>query len=70
MLRGKKKGDGQIPDVLFIERCFHFLKPGGRMGIVLPEGVLNNSNLQKVRDYFESEAKILLITSSPENSIL
>ena len=37
------------------------------MGIVLPEGVLNNSNLQKVRDYFESEAKILLITSIPQD---
>ena len=32
------------------------------MGIVLPESILNGSRLQKVRDYFESEAKILLIT--------
>jgi type I restriction enzyme M protein len=37
------------------------------MGIVLPEGVLNNSNLQKVRDYVESKAKILLITSIPQD---
>ena len=37
------------------------------MGIVLPEGILNNSNLQKVRDYFESKAKILLITSIPQD---
>lgn len=54
-----------LTEVLFMERCLKLLKPGGRMGIVLPEGVLNNSNLQKVRDYFESEAKILLITSIP-----
>ena len=33
----------------------------------LPEGVLNNSNLQKVRDFFESRAKILLITSIPQD---
>ena len=46
-----------LTEVLFMERCLKLLKPGGRMGIVLPEGVLNNSNLQKVRDYFESEAK-------------
>lgn len=56
-----------LTEVLFMERCLKLLKPGGRMGIVLPEGVLNNSNLQKVRDYFESEAKILLITSIPQD---
>jgi type I restriction enzyme M protein len=37
------------------------------MGIVLPEGVLNNSNLQKVREFFEGKAKILLITSIPQD---
>ena len=56
-----------LTEVLFIERCLNLLKPGGRMGIVLPEGVLNNSNLQKIRDYVESEAKILLITSIPQD---
>jgi type I restriction enzyme M protein len=56
-----------LTEVLFIERCLRLLKPGGRMGIVLPEGVLNNSNLQKVRDYVESKAKILLITSIPQD---
>jgi len=56
-----------LTEVLFIERCLRLLKPGGRMGIVLPEGVLNNSNLQKVRDYVESKAKIILITSIPQD---
>ena len=37
------------------------------MGIVLPEGVLNNTNLQKVRDFVESKAKILLIVSIPQD---
>lgn len=61
---GKVSG---LTEVLFMERCLNLLKPGGRMGIVLPEGVLNNSNLQKVRDFFESSAKILLITSIPQD---
>lgn len=61
---GKVSG---LTEVLFMERCLKLLKPGGRMGIVLPEGVLNNSNLQKVRDFFESRAKILLITSIPQD---
>lgn len=56
-----------LTEVLFMERCLNLLKPGGRMGIVLPEGVLNNTNLQKVRDFVESKAKILLIVSIPQD---
>ena len=60
---GKYSG---LTEVLFIDRCLNLLKPGGRLGIVLPEGVLNNTNLQNVREYFESRAKILLIVSIPQ----
>ncbi len=57
-----------LTEILFMERCIQLLKPNGRLGIVLPEGVLNNSgNLQKVREYFEGKAKILLITSIPKD---
>lgn len=56
-----------LTEVLFIERCLDLLKPGGRMGIVLPEGVLNTANLQRVREYFESIAKIVLIVSVPQD---
>lgn len=56
-----------LTEVMFIERCLKLLRKGGRMGIVLPEGVLNNSDLQKVRHYFESKAKIILITSIPQD---
>jgi len=59
--------DSSLTEVLFIERCLNLLRAGGRMGIVLPEGVLNNSNLQKVRDFIESKAKIILITSIPQD---
>lgn len=59
-----------LTEVLFIERCLNLLKPGGRMGIVLPEGVLNNTNLQKVRDFVESKAKILLIVSIPQDAFM
>ena len=55
-----------LTEVLFIDRCINLLKPGGRLGIVLPEGVLNTSNLQNVREYFEGRAKILLIVSIPQ----
>jgi len=56
-----------LTEVLFIERCINLLKPGGRMGIVLPEGTLNNDNLQRVREYVEGRAKIILIVSIPQD---
>lgn len=56
-----------LTEVMFIERCLNLLRKGGRMGIVLPEGVLNNSDLQKARQYFEGRAKIILITSIPQD---
>lgn len=56
-----------LTEVLFMERCLHLLKKGGRMGIVLPEGVLNNQKLQAVREYFEGRAKIILICSIPQD---
>lgn len=59
-----------LTEILFMERCLRLLKKGGRMGIVLPEGVLNNSNLKKVREYFEGKAKIVLICSIPQDVFL
>ena len=61
---GKLSG---LTEVLFIERCLRLLKPGGRLGIVLPEGVLNNTQLQSVRELVEGMAKIILITSIPQD---
>ena len=56
-----------LTEVLFMERCLKLLKKGGRMGMVLPEGVLNTTQLQKVREYFEGRAKIILICSIPQD---
>lgn len=39
----------QAPELLFIERCLDWLKPGGRMGIVLPKGVLDNISYEAYR---------------------
>ncbi|SCX09525.1 type I restriction enzyme M protein [Lachnospiraceae bacterium YSD2013] len=56
-----------LTEVMFMERCLRLLKKGGRMGMVLPEGVLNNKNLAAVREYFEGRAKIILICSIPQD---
>jgi type I restriction enzyme M protein len=50
---------------IFIERCLDLLKPGGRMGIVLPEGFFNNPDEQAIRNWAEGRARILLIVSVP-----
>jgi type I restriction enzyme M protein len=50
---------------IFVERCLSLLKPGGRMGIVLPEGFFNNPDEQTIRNWAEGRARILLIVSVP-----
>lgn len=47
------------PEVLFIEACYNFLKPGGKMAIVLPDGILGNPNMVKVREWILNKFKIL-----------
>ena len=47
------------PEVLFIEACYDFLKPGGKMAIVLPDGILGNPNMLKVREWILNKFKIL-----------
>jgi type I restriction enzyme M protein len=48
-------------DILFIERCLRFLRPGGRMAIVLPQGVFNNTSEQFIRDYVMRHARLLAV---------
>ena len=70
LLGGKKKGDGQIPDVLFIERCYEFLKPGGRMAIVLPDGDLSNVTLSYVRQWLVNHMKVVAVISLPPHTFV
>jgi len=61
--KGRKN---QKTEILFIERCLDFLKPNGRMGIVLPDGILTNSSLQYVRNFLMEKSQILAIVSLPQ----
>lgn len=53
------------PQILFIERCLELLKPGGRMGIVLPDGILGNQKEGYVRNYILSKADLIAIIDLP-----
>ncbi len=64
------KGNSIKTELLFIERCLSLLKPGGRMGIVLPEGVYNNPSLAYVRRFAEDRAYISAIISIPQETFV
>src|SRR5690606_4436316 len=58
--KGKLK-KSVVRAILFLERCLDILKPGGRMGIVLPQGLFNNINAQDVRNFIDSKARVLAV---------
>jgi type I restriction enzyme M protein len=63
---GGKVRNNQSTEILFIERCMDFLKPGtGQMAIVLPDGILTNSSQQYVRDFLMEKAQLLAVVSLP-----
>lgn len=47
------------PEILFIERCWQLLKPGGRMAIVLPDGILGNPDLEYVRYWIMTYCRVV-----------
>ena len=49
----------QAPELLFIERCIDWLKPGGRMGIVLPKGILDNVSYEAYREWIFDKCELL-----------
>ena len=55
-------------DILFIERNLNFLKPGGRMAIVLPQGVLNNTQMEYVRRFVLKKARLLAVVGLHGNT--
>ncbi len=63
-----KARKNQSTEVLFIEQCWNFLKPGGFLAIVIPDGVLTNSSLQYVRDNIENWFRIVAVVSMPQTA--
>ncbi len=55
-------------DTLFIERDFNFLKNGGRMAIVLPQGKFNNTNEEFIRNFIMKQGRILAVVSLSGNT--
>ncbi len=58
--------DQQTSEVLFIEQCHRFLKPGGYLAMVIPDSILTNSSMQYVRDWIEEQWRIVAVVSLPQ----
>jgi type I restriction enzyme M protein len=66
----KKIQTGQVPDILFIERSLELLKSGGKLGIVLPNGLFENSSLEYLRLYLREKANILAVVRLPQETFI
>jgi type I restriction enzyme M protein len=66
--KGVKHRANQSTEVMFIERCQKFLKPGGYLAIVIPDGILTNSSMQYVRDLIEEWYRIVAVVSMPQDA--
>lgn len=67
------KKDGKLKPkmerhILFIERSLDALNPGGRMAIVLPQGVLNNTSMEYIREWLFEKARILAVVGLHGNT--
>jgi len=54
--------------LLFIERNLDFIKAGGRLAVVLPQGIFNNTSDEYVRKYITKKARILAVVGLHGNS--
>lgn len=78
--RWERQGDGFVmtqaikpavsPEVLFIERCIQWLKPGGRVGIVLPDGILGNPGDEYIRYWILRHCWVLASIDLPVESFI
>ena len=67
--KGNGKSHNKVGrDILFIERNLDFIKPGGRMAIVLPQGRFNNTSDKHIRDFIAEHGRILAVVGLHGNT--
>lgn len=62
--------ENQNTEILFIEQCFNFLKAGGYLAVIVPDGILTNSSLQYVRNMIEDKFRIIGVVSLPQTAFM
>ncbi|MDR3327273.1 MAG: N-6 DNA methylase [Prevotellaceae bacterium] len=58
----------QSTEILFLERCHKYLKEGGYLAIVIPDGILTNSTSQYVRDWLIEKFRVITVVSLPQHT--
>jgi type I restriction enzyme M protein len=61
-------GEGVPPEYLFIERCIQWVKPGGRIGIVVPRGILDNDKAMPVRTMILRETRVMAVVNCHDDT--
>lgn len=69
-LNQRNPRDNQSSEILFIEQCHRFLKAGGILAMVIPDGILTNSSSQYVRDWIEDHFRIIAVISMPQTAFM
>ena len=64
----KKWRASQNTEILFLEKCHKYLKEGGYLAIVIPDGILTNATSQFVRDWMVEKFRIWAIISLPQHT--
>lgn len=62
------RGASEKREVLMLEWCIKLLRPGGRMAVVIPEGILSNKNDKRIRDYILRECIVKAIIRLPQDA--
>ncbi len=62
------RADGIPIETLFIERFIQLVKPGGWIAVIIPDGILSNSNAHYVRDFIVDKTKVEAIISLPRET--
>lgn len=65
---GEITGEGVPPEYLFIERAIKWVKPGGKVGIVVPRGVLDNDKALPVRTLILRETRVLAVINCHDDT--
>jgi type I restriction enzyme M protein len=67
-VRTRALSSSEDPQILFLELCVRMLRPNGRMGIVLPEGVFGNKQTAYVWDWLENQGSITALLDCPRTT--
>lgn len=65
-VRNDRLRSSMPPEQLFLERCLAFLRPGGRLAIVLPDSILSNPGLEFIRKWLLRQTRVIASISLPQ----